>query len=78
MYRISEQNRKRGIAKRFDGVRSIIVGKMEEASEFDRAKRVRIRTGLQEVARQVKTAKDKELANFMQYLEPQIRIVFVS
>ena len=54
------ENRKRGIAKRFAGVRSIIVGKMEEASEYDRADRVRVRTKLQEVARQVRSGQDSQ------------------
>ena len=63
------ESRKRGIAKRLHGVRSMIVGEMEEALEYERTKRERIRTRLQEVARQVKTAKDKELADFMQNLE---------
>ena len=63
------ESRKRGIAKCLNSVRSIIFRKMEEASENKRGKRERIRTRLTEVVRQVKTAKEKEFADFMQYIE---------
>ena len=55
------ESRKRWIAKRPDGVRSMIVKEMEKALEYESANRERIRTRLHKVARQVKTPKEKGL-----------------
>ena len=63
------ESRKMRITKRLSDVRSMIGKIMEEAAHYEQAKRERGRARLQEVARQVKTAQDKELPDFLQYHE---------
>ena len=72
------ERRKRGTTDCLDEIRIMVVGKMEEASRWENSKKERVRTRLQDVARQAKTPKGKEIAEFIQHLEHEYAHIHVQ
>lgn len=62
------RNSKKGPSKQIVRVMNVNEVKLEKPEEYRRMKKENLRLRLQDFSRKVKTAKDRELSDFMEYL----------